>query len=32
MRAGPFFVLDNALEGLVYRGQATAVTWTMALT
>jgi len=32
MRAGPFFVIDNALEGLVYRGQATAVTWTTALT
>ena len=32
MRAGPFFVVDNALEGLVYRGQATAVTWTTALT
>lgn len=32
MRAGPFFVVDNALEGLVYRGQPTAVTWTTALT
>jgi Glyoxalase/Bleomycin resistance protein/Dioxygenase superfamily len=32
MRAGPFFLVDNAIEGLVYRGQATAVTWTTALT
>lgn len=32
MRAGPFFLVDNALEGLVYRGQVTSVTWTTALT
>jgi hypothetical protein len=32
MRAGPFFLVDNALEGLVYRGQPTSVTWTTVLT
>jgi hypothetical protein len=32
MRAGPFFVVDNALEGLTYRGRPTSVTWTTALT
>ena len=32
MRAGPFFVVDNALEGLIYRGRPTSVRWTTALT
>ncbi len=31
MRAGPFFVVDNALEGMTYRGQPTSVRWTTAL-
>ncbi len=31
MRAGPFYVVDNALDGMTYRGQPTSVRWTTAL-
>ncbi|MDB5394788.1 MAG: hypothetical protein JWM91_2294 [Rhodospirillales bacterium] len=31
MRTGPFYVVDNALDGMTYRGQPTSVRWTTAL-